>query len=94
MFRGFTEENIDFDMFTEEFLEEVIAGNHEELKEVIGTKYMELVPEDLKELYVIEKPVKKKNSKPKVEAAADNNEAKKIEDKSDVLSFISDMYNM
>jgi hypothetical protein len=94
MFRGFTEENIDFDMFTEEFLEEVIAGNHEELKEVIGTKYMELVPEDLKELYVIEKPVKKKNSKPKVEVAADNNEAKKIEDKSDVLSFVSDMYNM
>jgi hypothetical protein len=105
MFKGFTIENIDLNMFNEEFLEEVIAGNYEDLIDVIATKFKELVPEDLKELFV-KKEVKKEPKAKKVkvvepvEIPNDDlvidiiKESSDTGSKDEALSFVSDMFNM
>lgn len=78
MLRGFKTENIDELAFDADFLEEVITENHEEIKATIAEKFIDLVDEDLKELFIPDKS----------ECYLDNNNS------NDVLSFVSKMYKL
>lgn len=51
MLNGFKHENIDTLLFDLDFLERVIADNHEEIKNTIQEKFLDLVDEDIKHLF-------------------------------------------
>lgn len=51
MFNGFKLDNIDETSFNRDFLERVITENHDEIKSTIYNKFMDLVDDNLKDLF-------------------------------------------
>ena len=78
MLKGFKDENIDTLLFDADFLEKVIADNHEDIKNTIYEKFMNFVDEDLKPLFTPDK----------------DSESENQNSSDDVLSFISKMYKL
>ena len=79
MLKGFKNDNIDPILFDGDFLEKVIADNHEDIKNTIYDKFLDFVDEDLRHLFTPKKP--------------DTTE-ETIEQSNDVLSFVSKVYKL
>lgn len=78
MLRGFKTENIDELAFDADFLEEVITDNHDEIKATISEKFIDLVDENLKDLFIPD----------------NTEDSQDYTSSDDVFSFVSKMYKL